>query len=99
MSNSASQREHIEAEVSKRGLKNLRVVTSDMNVFDPMAQFDRIVSIEMFEHMELMRNRLMGGSDPASDELQGRRRNGRCPGAVVGAKDDGAGVGPENRLQ
>jgi cyclopropane-fatty-acyl-phospholipid synthase len=51
VSNSASQREHIESEAIKRGLRNLRVVTADMNVFDPGEQFDRIVSVEMFEHM------------------------------------------------
>jgi cyclopropane-fatty-acyl-phospholipid synthase len=50
VSNSNSQREYIEGEAAKRGLTNLRVITSDMNVFDPAAQFDRIVSIEMFEH-------------------------------------------------
>jgi cyclopropane-fatty-acyl-phospholipid synthase len=51
VSNSNSQREYIEAEAAKRGLANLRVVTSDMNVFDANEQFDRIVSVEMFEHM------------------------------------------------
>jgi cyclopropane-fatty-acyl-phospholipid synthase len=51
VSNSHSQREHIEAEAAARGLHNLRVVTADMNVFDPAARFDRIVSVEMFEHM------------------------------------------------
>src|SRR3954452_20423349 len=51
VSNSNSQREHIEAEAAKRGLTNLRVVTCDMNVFDPTGKFDRVVSIEMFEHM------------------------------------------------
>src|SRR5882762_5631107 len=51
VSNSNSQREYIESQAAKRGLKNLRVVTSDMNVFDPNRQFDRIVSVEMFEHM------------------------------------------------
>src|SRR5262249_43170601 len=51
VSNSNSQREYIESEAAKRGLTNLRVITSDMNVFDPAAQFDRIVSVEMFEHM------------------------------------------------
>ena len=51
VSNSNSQREYIASEAAKRGLPNLRVVTSDMNVFDPNAQFDRIVSVEMFEHM------------------------------------------------
>jgi cyclopropane-fatty-acyl-phospholipid synthase len=51
VSNSHSQREYIEAEAAARGLKNLRVITADMNVFDPERQFDRIVSVEMFEHM------------------------------------------------
>jgi cyclopropane-fatty-acyl-phospholipid synthase len=51
VSNSRPQREYIEREAAARGLKNLRVVTSDMNVFDPERQFDRIVSVEMFEHM------------------------------------------------
>lgn len=51
VSNSHSQRMHIQGEAAARGLKNLRVITQDMNVFDPDAQFDRIVSVEMFEHM------------------------------------------------
>jgi cyclopropane-fatty-acyl-phospholipid synthase len=51
VSNSHSQREHIEQEARLRGLQNLRVVTSDMNVFAPDRQFDRVVSVEMFEHM------------------------------------------------
>jgi cyclopropane-fatty-acyl-phospholipid synthase len=51
VSNSHSQRLYIEAEASVRGLKNLRVITQDMNVFDPQQKFDRIVSVEMFEHM------------------------------------------------
>lgn len=51
VSNSRSQRAHIEALAARRGLSNLRVVTADMNVFDPQARFDRIVSVEMFEHM------------------------------------------------
>src|SRR6201989_1450295 len=51
VSNSSSQREYIEGEAAKRGLTNLRVVTADMNVFDPGQTFDRIVSVEMFEHM------------------------------------------------
>lgn len=51
MSNSSSQREYIETEATKRGLANLRVITADMNAFDPVGQFDRIVSVEMFEHM------------------------------------------------
>jgi cyclopropane-fatty-acyl-phospholipid synthase len=59
VSNSNSQAEYIAGEAAARGLKNLRAVTSDMNVFDPERRFDRIVSVEMFEHMmnwrELMR--------------------------------------------
>jgi cyclopropane-fatty-acyl-phospholipid synthase len=51
VSNSCIQRDYIEREANSRGLKNLRVITSDMNVFDPERQFDRIVSVEMFEHM------------------------------------------------
>src|SRR6185437_15660902 len=51
VSNSNSQREYIEGQASERGLTNLRVITADMNVFDPSQQFDRIVSVEMFEHM------------------------------------------------
>lgn len=51
VSNSNSQREYIEAAARTRGLANLTVVTCDMNVFDPKQTFDRIVSVEMFEHM------------------------------------------------
>ena len=51
VSNSNSQREFIESEARKRSLANLRVVTHDMNVFTPEGRFDRIVSVEMFEHM------------------------------------------------
>jgi cyclopropane-fatty-acyl-phospholipid synthase len=51
LSNSHSQREYIEREARRRGLKNIRVVTADMNAFEPKRQFDRIVSVEMFEHV------------------------------------------------
>ena len=51
VSNSHSQRLAIEGEAAARGLTNLRVVTADMNVFDPQVKFDRIVSVEMFEHI------------------------------------------------
>ncbi|HZL00131.1 MAG TPA: cyclopropane-fatty-acyl-phospholipid synthase family protein [Caulobacteraceae bacterium] len=51
VSNSHSQRAHIEARAAERGLANLTVVTADMNDFQAPALFDRIVSVEMFEHM------------------------------------------------
>jgi cyclopropane-fatty-acyl-phospholipid synthase len=51
VSNSRSQREHIVAEAARRGLANVGVVTADMNEFEPPVRFDRIVSVEMFEHM------------------------------------------------
>lgn len=51
VSNSASQRQYIEAKAQQRGLKNLSVVTADMNYFAPQQLFDRVVSVEMFEHM------------------------------------------------
>jgi cyclopropane-fatty-acyl-phospholipid synthase len=51
VSNSHSQRVHIEDEATRRRLHNVCVITADMNVFDPRDRFDRIVSVEMFEHM------------------------------------------------
>jgi len=51
VSNSASQRAAIEAMARARGLGNIQVVTADMNDFAPAGRFDRIVSVEMFEHM------------------------------------------------
>ena len=51
VSNSHSQRMHIQSEAAARGLMNLSVITADMNDFDPERSFDRIVSVEMFEHM------------------------------------------------
>ena len=51
VSNSSGQREHIEARARAKGLTNLTVVTADANVFEPEGVFDRVVSVEMFEHM------------------------------------------------
>lgn len=53
ISNSRGQKEHIDTEARKRGLKNLRVITCDINAFDiAPAGFDRVVSVEMFEHLK-----------------------------------------------
>ena len=51
VSNSAVQRRFIEARRDALGLKNLEITTCDVNDFDPGRRFDRIVSIEMFEHL------------------------------------------------
>ena len=83
VSNSRTQKEFIDGEAARRGLKNLRIITCDMNQFEPpgssrgdeapsrietrnskpetsqslltsspTGEFDRVVSIEMFEHMK-----------------------------------------------
>ncbi len=51
VSNSASQRAYIEGVARERRLGNLTVLTADMNEFENADTFDRIVSVEMFEHM------------------------------------------------
>lgn len=52
VSNSHSQRQYIERQCRERGLSNVRVMTQDVNALALAAsQFDRCVSIEMFEHM------------------------------------------------
>jgi cyclopropane-fatty-acyl-phospholipid synthase len=51
VSNSNSQRKFIENRASEKGLKNLKVYTADINEFHPTGKFDRIVSVEMFEHV------------------------------------------------
>lgn len=50
VSNSRFQREFILARAAERGLTNLSVETVDINALDLGATFDRIVSVEMFEH-------------------------------------------------
>jgi len=51
VSNSHSQRDEILENAARRGLSNLEITTADMNDFDAGARYDRIVTIEMFEHM------------------------------------------------
>jgi cyclopropane-fatty-acyl-phospholipid synthase len=68
VSNSATQKEFIDAEAARRGLTNLTIRTCDMNVFDPGATFDRVVSVEMFEHMKNYRAlmaKIAGWLEPA----------------------------------
>jgi cyclopropane-fatty-acyl-phospholipid synthase len=69
VSNSHSQKQFIDAEAARSGLANLTVVTADMNDFSTDSRFDRIVSVEMFEHMrnyaELLR-RIASWSRPGA---------------------------------
>ncbi len=51
VSNSRSQRVHIESEVQRRGLSNVQVITADIAALELGARFDRVVSVEMFEHL------------------------------------------------
>ena len=67
VSNSAPQREFIERRAHERGLTNLRVLTRDMNAFKCADRFDRVVSVEMFEHMrnwEALMDRVAGWLRP-----------------------------------
>lgn len=58
VSNSQDQRRYIEAQATAAGLSNLQVITADVNDFEPDGDFDRIVSIEMFEHVRNYRELL-----------------------------------------
>ena len=51
VSNSRTQKQYIDEQAKLRGLKNLEIITADMNTFDMTRRFDRVVSVEMFEHM------------------------------------------------
>jgi len=67
VSNSHSQKNFIDAESARLGLSNLEIVTADINEFETQKRFDRVVSVEMFEHTrnyrELMR-RIASWSNP-----------------------------------
>lgn len=67
VSHSATQRAYIEGEAARRGLANVRVVTQDVSAFQPQGRFDRVVSVEMFEHLrnwEQMLGRIAGWLEP-----------------------------------
>lgn len=67
VSNSQSQRAYIEGRAAAMGSRNLTVITADMNEFAAAGTFDRIVSVEMFEHMSNWRallERAQGWLDP-----------------------------------
>jgi cyclopropane-fatty-acyl-phospholipid synthase len=63
VSNSRTQKKYIDEKAVALGIKNLRVITSDINTFNIDQKFDRVVSVEMFEHMrnyKLLMERIAG---------------------------------------
>ena len=67
VSNSASQGAFIRQQLASERLRNVRVITADMNDFESDGAFDRVVSVEMFEHMrnwELLMRRIHGWLRP-----------------------------------
>ncbi|CAN5204335.1 cyclopropane-fatty-acyl-phospholipid synthase family protein [soil metagenome] len=52
ISNSKTQKEYIDSQILERGLNNLEVRTCDINNFATDEHFDRVVSVEMFEHLK-----------------------------------------------
>ena len=63
VSNSASQRAFIEERAAQAGLGNVEVITADVNDLSLSRSFDRVVSVEMFEHVRnyaLLMNRIAG---------------------------------------
>jgi cyclopropane-fatty-acyl-phospholipid synthase len=67
VSNSAGQREHIAAECRERGFAGVETLTSDINDFEPGRRFDRVISVEMFEHVrnhERLLERVAGWLEP-----------------------------------
>jgi len=52
VSNSRTQREFIKAQCRERGLLSVEIITADVAQFDTSRRFDRVLSVEMFEHMK-----------------------------------------------
>ena len=52
VSNSCTQREYIASQCRAKDITNLHLQTADMNSFEAPGVFDRVISIEMFEHMQ-----------------------------------------------
>jgi cyclopropane-fatty-acyl-phospholipid synthase len=67
MSNSTSQRDFILQIRTERDIQNLEIISADINVFETDRTFDRVISIEMFEHMrnwKLLLSRIAGWLRP-----------------------------------
>ncbi|KAI3496385.1 hypothetical protein L1887_38746 [Cichorium endivia] len=56
--NSVTQKAHIEDQCGKLGLKNVEIIVADISTFEMEGSYDRIFSIEMFEHMKNYKNLL-----------------------------------------
>ncbi|KAL4564486.1 hypothetical protein LXL04_028550 [Taraxacum kok-saghyz] len=56
--NSVTQKAHIEDQCGKLGLQNVKVIVADISTFEMEGSYDRIFSIEMFEHMKNYRDLL-----------------------------------------
>lgn len=68
VSNSATQKLHIDRMAHQRGITNLKVITADINDFYTTRQFDRVISVEMFEHMrnyKLLMRRISSWLNPS----------------------------------
>lgn len=68
LSNSTAQRHYLEARASRQGLHNLRVITADITEYAGSDTYDRVLSLEMFEHMRNYREllaRIAGWLRPA----------------------------------
>jgi len=75
LSNSSTQKDYIDRKAKEKGLNNITVITADINLFTfgDSTRFDRILSIEMFEHMrnyELLLKKISRWLKP-SDEAHG----------------------------
>tara|TARA_B100001113_G_scaffold352055_1_gene352521 strand:+ start:13918 stop:14949 length:1032 start_codon:yes stop_codon:yes gene_type:complete len=68
VSNSKDQREYILNRCKAKGMNNVEVLTADMNDFETKEDFDRVVSIEMFEHMRNYKKLLSKISNWLNDE-------------------------------
>ena len=51
VSNSTSQKAYIDGRAAELGIDNLTTLTADVNDFQPPGVFDRVVSVELFEHL------------------------------------------------
>jgi cyclopropane-fatty-acyl-phospholipid synthase len=51
VSNSRPQEAYIKEQCAAKGLRNVEMIRADMNDFETERRFDRVISVEMFEHM------------------------------------------------